>query len=94
MFFVAVNATNCNAIKGGDTMKKANKKIKPRTNLKLLRVSKKMTQAEFADFIGVDRGRYSGIESGVRNGRVDFWTKLQAAFPAANIGELMKVDEN
>ena len=69
-------------------------KNKPRTNLKLLRVSKKMTQAEFTDFIGVDRGRYGQIESGKRNGRTDFWTKLQKAFPSADIGGLMKVDED
>lgn len=75
-------------------MKKANKKPNARTNLKLFRVSQKMTQAEFSDFIGVDRGRYGQIESGKRNGRTDFWTKLQKAFPSANIGELMKVDEN
>lgn len=65
-----------------------------RTNLKLFRVAHKMTQAEFADFIGVDRGRYGQIEKGKRNGRTDFWLKLQAAFPSADIGGLMKVDED
>lgn len=69
-------------------------KAKERTNLKLFRVAQKMTQAEFADAIGVDRGRYGQIEKGRRNGRMDFWTKLQKAFPAADIGELMKVDED
>lgn len=70
------------------------KKAKPRTNLKLFRTALKMTQAEIAEKIGVDRGRYGQIEKGSRNGRADFWTKLQKAFPTANIGELMKCDED
>ena len=67
----------------------------PRTNLKLFRVKLKMTQAEFADSIGCNRGTYAAIEKGVRNGSVGgFWNKLQKAYPTANIGELMKVDED
>lgn len=71
-------------------MSKANE----RTNLKLFRVAQKMTQAEFAEKIGCNRGTYAAIEKGTRNGLAGFWLKLQAAFPAANIGELMKVDED
>lgn len=69
-------------------------RTKERTQLKLFRVANKMTQAEFAEKIGCNRGTYAAIEKGTRNGLSGFWLKLQAAFPAANIGELMKVDED
>ena len=69
-------------------------KAKERTNLKLFRVAQKMTQAEFAEKIGCNRGTYAAIEKGSRNGRTGFWLKLQKVFPSADIGELMKVDED
>ena len=69
-------------------------RTKARTNLKIFRVSLKLTQEEIAKKIGCNRGTYAAIENGSRNGRADFWLSLQKAFPTANIGELMKVDED
>lgn len=65
-----------------------------RTNLKLLRVKNKMTQAEFAALIGCGRLAYMSIEKGKSAGRNIFWTSLQRVFPHENIEELKKVDEN
>lgn len=64
-----------------------------RTALKVFRVKHKLTQGEIATRIGCARGTYAAIENGERNGRTDFWLGLQAQFPDANIGELMKCDE-
>ena len=44
-----------------------------RTNLKLFRVKKKLSQDEFADVIGCTRATYSSIESGKRDGRLTIW---------------------
>lgn len=65
-----------------------------RTNLKILRVSQKMTQQEFADKIGVKRSTYSLIETGERSGKPDFWQALQKAFNIddAEMYGLMKCD--
>lgn len=65
-----------------------------RTNLKLLRVKNKMTQAEFAALIGCNRLTYAAIENGARTGRKIFWKSIERLFPHENIMELMKVDEN
>ena len=66
-----------------------------RTNLKVFRIKLKLSQAEIAEVIGCNRGTYAAIEKGVRNGSVGgFWNKLQKAYSTANIGELMKVDED
>lgn len=67
-----------------------------RTNLKVFRIRQKLSQAEMADMIGCRRTTYSAIENGQRNGRVSFWTALQAAFelPDTEIGGLMKNDED
>ena len=66
-----------------------------RTNLKLLRVKHKLTQAEMAEKIGCTRVTYASIESGTRNGRQFFWVSLQKAFniPDADMWELKKKDE-
>lgn len=45
-------------------------------NLKALRKSKKMTQAEFANSIGIPPTTYSGYEKGEREPRSDFWTQV------------------
>lgn len=65
-----------------------------RTNLKVLRVSKKMTQQQFADEIGVKRSTYSLIETGARSGKPSFWANVQNAFnvPDADMFKLMKCD--
>lgn len=66
-----------------------------RTNLKLFRVKKKMSQDEFADRIGCTRATYSSIESGKRDGRLAFWNDLQSAFKIsdADMWALLRNDE-
>lgn len=66
-----------------------------RTELKVLRVKHKMTQAQFAEKIGVSRGMYALIEQGNRNGTQEVWQRLQTAFnvPDGEIWRLMKNDE-
>ena len=65
---------------------------KTRTNLKLFRVSAGMTQAEIAAAVGCARSTYALIEEGSRDGRVDFWNRLQTAFnvPSEKMFDLMK----
>ena len=66
-----------------------------RLQLKLFRISKKMTQGEFADKIGVNRANYSMIEKGKRNGTIVFWNKLKETFniPEDQMWSLMKNEE-
>ena len=63
-----------------------------RNNLYMFRHKMKLTQQEIAEKIGCSRQTYSSIEKGTRDGRVQFWYKLQAVFALldAEIGELMK----
>ena len=51
-----------------------------RTELKLFRISQHMTQAKFADRIGVSRNTYAFIEKGKRGGNARFWDTLQHKF--------------
>lgn len=51
-----------------------------RTELKILRIKKKLNQNEFAKKVGVSSSTYSQIERGAINSSQDFWTKLQEAF--------------
>ena len=66
-----------------------------RLALKQFRVSLDLTQAEFAEKMGVDRAHFQNIEIGVRNGTLPFWQKLQAAYniPSADMWELMQPTE-
>ena len=66
-----------------------------RTNLKVFRIKKKLTQAEIAAKIGVSRGVYSYIEQGKRGGTPCFWGALQYAFniPDEEMYPLQKLDE-
>jgi DNA-binding XRE family transcriptional regulator len=57
--------------KGGDIM---------RTNLKLFRVKKMLSQDDVAARVGCTRATYSSIESGKRDGRLTFWNDFQKAF--------------
>lgn len=63
-----------------------------RTNLKLFRVKKNLSQDEFADAIGCTRATYSSIESGKRDGRLTFWNDVQTAFnvPDSEMWALLK----
>lgn len=67
-----------------------------RTNLKIFRVKKQMTQEEFSKRIGYRRQTYAAIENGKRDGRQTFWKDLQNAFniPDGEIWELMKIDKD
>ena len=64
-----------------------------RLNLKQFRVGMNLTQAEFAEKMGVTRSRYQQVESGVRFGEWDFWKRLQDAFciPDEKMWRLMRV---
>ena len=63
-----------------------------RRNLYLFRHKLRLNQQEMADIIGCSRATYSSIETGKRNGRVQFWEDLQKAcgLTGAEKGELMK----
>lgn len=65
-----------------------------RLSLKLFRVSRNLTQKEFAQTIGAGRAMYSLIEKGDRFGSFDFWLNLQKAFdiPDEEMFKLMKVE--
>lgn len=54
--------------------------MKKRTALIVLRTRQQLTQDEMAERIGVTRATYSMIECGARDGRLDFWQRLQKAF--------------
>lgn len=62
------------------------------TALKMLRAGHDLTQAEFAERVGVTRATYSMIESGQRLGRADFWAAVQRVFkiPDAEMWTLMQ----
>lgn len=66
-----------------------------RNGLYMFRHGMRLSQAEMAKKIGVNRATYAAIEIGKRDGRVTFWNKLQNAFgiPDAEIGGLMRVDK-
>lgn len=66
-----------------------------RTNLKLFRVAKKLSQDEIAKALNCSRATYSAIENGSRRGNMSFWNRLQERFaiPSSEMWELMKVDE-
>ena len=65
-----------------------------RTNLKLFRVKRMLSQDEIAAKIGCTRATYSSIESGKRDGRLAFWNDLQKAFNIADsdMWALMRID--
>lgn len=64
-----------------------------RNGLYMFRHSKRLSQAAISKKIGCNRATYAAIENGTRNGNGAFWSKLQKAFPNADIGELMKVEQ-
>lgn len=51
-----------------------------RTNLKVFRVKRNLTQGELAEKLGYTRACLSAIEQGKREGRTTFWTALQKEF--------------
>lgn len=63
-----------------------------RDNLYLFRCSKRLSQQEAADKIGVDRMTYARIENGKSDGSMRFWNALKAAFDLDDrkLMELMK----
>lgn len=67
-----------------------------RTNLKVFRVKKNMSQDAIAEKIGCRRSTYSAIEKGNREGKQKFWNDLQKAFdiPDSDVWQLMKNENN
>ena len=65
-----------------------------RTELKLLRVSKHLTQEQMAERVGKSREVYRKIENGITQGDVAFWAAVQNAFdiPDEQMYKLMKCD--
>ena len=65
-----------------------------RHNLYMLRCNHKLTQAEFADRIGVSHRGYQNVEWGERSGTADFWAAVQKEFnvPDAEMYALMKLE--
>lgn len=64
-----------------------------RTNLKVFRIKRHMSQQEFADELGYVRATYSAIECGKRNGRKSFWNELQKTFDVSD-EEMWKLMQN
>lgn len=66
-----------------------------RTNLKVFRVSNRLTQAEFAARCGIGREAYLRVENGTSNGLPRFWENLRVAFDLreSELKELKKRDE-
>lgn len=67
-----------------------------RTELRVFRVRQKMTQAQFAEKIGVGRALYAAVENGSRNGTLAFWEKFKNAFdiPESEIWRYTQNDED
>lgn len=63
-----------------------------RKSLRSLRGSMCLTQQEMADKIGVSNQQYFLVETGKRNGNMEFWTDLQNAFglPDEKVWQMMK----
>ena len=54
--------------------------MKKRTMLIALRTRHNLTQEQMSDKLEMTRAAYSQIELGSRDGRFDFWQRLQKAF--------------
>lgn len=63
-----------------------------RTNLKIFRIKRHLSQGQISDLIGCSRATYAAIENGARCGRQTFWKDLQKAFalPDSEMWLLMK----
>lgn len=64
-----------------------------RTNLKVYRIKKHLTQAEAAKQIGAGRAMYGHIERGFRNGSAEFWAKVKKAYKLSD-SELKRLQKN
>lgn len=66
--------------------------MQKRMNLKLFRVSKNLSQQEFADVLGVQRQTYAMVERGQRRGSDAMWAALKKKFdvPDADMWQLMQ----
>lgn len=63
-----------------------------RTNLKVFRIRRGLSQEQIAKKIGCIRATYSAIENGKRSGRATFWNSFQKAFDVSDshMWELMQ----
>jgi transcriptional regulator with XRE-family HTH domain len=61
----------------------------------VFRTARKLRQTDIAYDLGVSRATYSFIERGVRNGKAEFWDRLQRTYNVADedMYKLMKLDE-
>ena len=66
--------------------------MQKRMSLKLFRVSKNLSQQEFADRIGVPRQTYAMVERGQRRGSDAMWAAIKEKFdvPDADMWQLMQ----
>ena len=64
-----------------------------RTELKVLRIKKQLTQTQLASKLGTTVANYCLIEKGTRNGSKDFWNKIQK-FYILKDGEVCKLYNN
>lgn len=66
-----------------------------RMNLKLFRVSQKLSQDEMARKVGMSRTHYCNVENGKSDPHTKFWESLQSAFDLTDQkkGELMRNEE-
>ena len=64
------------------TLVKLNKEEKnmKRHELKVFRVTQKLSQQEMADKLQISVGNYNMIENGKSNGSLEFWKRLQQEF--------------
>lgn len=67
-----------------------------RTELKVFRVKQRMTQAQFAEKIGVGRALYAAVEKGTRDGALAFWEQFKNVFdiPESEIWRYTQNDED
>lgn len=65
-----------------------------RTELKVFRIRRKLSQTQIAAEVGVSRQVYANIEKGRNGGSTEFWSNLQRAFDIRDedMYSLMKLD--
>lgn len=70
--------------------------MRKRLKLKAFRALRGLSQDEMSKKIGCTRSRYTGIETGRRDGSPEFWRAMQAAFdiPDAEMWGLMQLDSS
>lgn len=67
----------------------------PRENLRRFRLDQRLSQGAMAEAIGYSRVMYQQVESGVRDGTLDFWGAVQKHFniPDRDMWKLTKEEK-